>query len=250
MSEFINGTFNIKDGSINYSFRHNTEPVYVFLYGGFGDIDKTTWKSLIQKLPDSFSILTYDRPGIGFSKPVSSPRTAIEITSELKSLLDYLNIKKAILIGHSIGGLYARYFASRFPEYINGLLLLDATHEHQFKENSKFLPENDINDSIESVQHNPEGIRIPLDPDTSFEQMSRFSDLPKSFLIFVVAAEKSMPTTIPNSNEINDINIELQKKLASTSKSAEFLLAKGCSHFIYLDQTDFVVSLIKNLGNE
>lgn len=250
MSKFINETFDIKDGNIHYSFRHNTEPVFVFLYGGFGDIDKTTWDSLIQKLPDSFSILTYDRPGIGFSKSVSSPRTAIEITLELKSLLDFLNIKKTILVGHSIGGLYARYFASRFPDYVNGLLLLDATHELQFKKNSIFLSENDINNNIEFVQHNPEGIRIPLDPDTSFEQMSQYPDLPKSFHTFIVAAEKSMPITIPNATEINNTNIELQKKLALTSNSAQFLLAKESSHFIYLDQADFVVNLIKNLKNK
>jgi hypothetical protein len=248
MKDFENATFIIKDGSINYSLRLNVEPVFTFLYGGFGTIDKTTWDSLIQKLPDSLSILTYDRPGIGLSKPVSSSRTAMEITSELKSLLDFLNIKKTILIGHSIGGLYARYFASHFPTYLKGLVLLDATHECQFEENSKFISENDIEKSLKSMQNNPERIRIPLDPDTSFEQMKQYPDLPNLFPILVVAAENSLPPEIQNASEMNLINISLQKKLASTSNSSNFFIAKESSHFIYLDQSDFVVSLIKKMG--
>jgi pimeloyl-ACP methyl ester carboxylesterase len=34
------------------------------------------------------------------------------------------------VIGHSLGGLYARCFATRYPDRVAGLVLVDATHEH------------------------------------------------------------------------------------------------------------------------
>lgn len=244
MHNFESGNFSINKGSIHYTLRYIGEPVFVFLYGGFGQIDMTTWNPLIENLPESISILLYDRPGIGKSRPLPPPRTANEMASELKLLLDHLKIEKIMLIGHSMGGLYARYFASRFPEYLTGLLLLDATNENQLKMTSHLMDKNEIDKGIESAQKNPERMRIPQDPDRSMEQISIYPDIPDSFIAFVVAAGNSLPNSIPGAEEINRINIDLQKKLAHTSNNAEFILASGSSHFIYLDQPELVVNLI------
>jgi pimeloyl-ACP methyl ester carboxylesterase len=34
-----------------------------------------------------------------------------------------------LLVGHSLGGLYARHYAARFPDDVTGLVLLDPAHE-------------------------------------------------------------------------------------------------------------------------
>jgi pimeloyl-ACP methyl ester carboxylesterase len=40
-----------------------------------------------------------------------------------------LRLPPYLLVGHSLGGLYARHYAQRFADEISGLLLLDPAHE-------------------------------------------------------------------------------------------------------------------------
>jgi pimeloyl-ACP methyl ester carboxylesterase len=76
------------------------------------------------------SSVVYDRAGTGWSDRVRLPRTALVVTDELHELLGMLGIRRAVLIGHSLGGLYARHYANRFPDEIAGLVLLDPAHEN------------------------------------------------------------------------------------------------------------------------
>jgi pimeloyl-ACP methyl ester carboxylesterase len=72
----------------------------------------------------------YDRAGTGWSDPAPLPRTAAEVTGELRDLLRAAELPAPyVLAGHSLGGAYARHFAQRFPREVAGLLLLDPFHE-------------------------------------------------------------------------------------------------------------------------
>ncbi|MDN3353424.1 alpha/beta hydrolase [Actinomadura sp. DC4] len=74
--------------------------------------------------------VVYDRAGTGWSDPADLPRTAAEVTDELRALLDAAGVPAPyVLAGHSLGGAYARHYAQRFPEEVAGLLLLDPFHE-------------------------------------------------------------------------------------------------------------------------
>jgi pimeloyl-ACP methyl ester carboxylesterase len=72
----------------------------------------------------------YDRAGTGWSDPVELPRSATAVTDELRSLLHTASVPAPyLLVGHSLGGIYARRYAQRFPDEVAGLLLLDPAHE-------------------------------------------------------------------------------------------------------------------------
>jgi len=75
------------------------------------------------------SSLIYDRAGTGWSERVALPRTARQVTDELHELLELKGRGAVVLVGHSVGGLYARRYASRFPDAVAGLVLLDPAHE-------------------------------------------------------------------------------------------------------------------------
>ncbi len=50
--------------------------------------------------------------------------------NELRDLLRTADVLAPyLLVGHSLGGLYARHYAQRFPDEVAGLLLLDPAHE-------------------------------------------------------------------------------------------------------------------------
>ena len=52
----------------------------------------------------------YDRAGTGWSYPAELPRTAAEVTDELRELLHTAGVPGPhLLIGHSLGGAYTRH---------------------------------------------------------------------------------------------------------------------------------------------
>ena len=63
------------------------------------------------------------------SDRVALPRTSRQVTDELHELLGMTGRGAVVLVGHSLGGLYARHYASRFPDAVEGLVLLDPAHE-------------------------------------------------------------------------------------------------------------------------
>ncbi|MCB9780930.1 MAG: alpha/beta hydrolase [Alphaproteobacteria bacterium] len=74
----------------------------------------------------------YDRAGLGYSEPTDHPRRAAETADELAALLDAAVITEPlVLVGHSWGGILARSFATRQPDRVAGMVLIDSSHEGQ-----------------------------------------------------------------------------------------------------------------------
>jgi pimeloyl-ACP methyl ester carboxylesterase len=77
-------------------------------------------------------VCSYDRAGMGYSDPGPSPRTARRIAAELAALLDRSGESgPLVLVGASSGGFSMRIFASEHVDRVNGLVLVDASHEDQ-----------------------------------------------------------------------------------------------------------------------
>ena len=75
-----------------------------------------------------FNVLSVDLPGHGNSEG-SSLKSIEEISDWIKSLMEKLNIKKIIIIGHSQGSLVGIDFAARYPELISRLVLVAGSYK-------------------------------------------------------------------------------------------------------------------------
>jgi pimeloyl-ACP methyl ester carboxylesterase len=62
-----------------------------------------------------------DKPAFGYSME--------EHAQDILGLLDHLKIEKAVICGHSFGGLLSAYLAANFPERVAAIILLDAANE-------------------------------------------------------------------------------------------------------------------------
>jgi pimeloyl-ACP methyl ester carboxylesterase len=103
-------------------------PAVVFLPGGGAvGLDYLNVQERAAALATS---VIYDRAGTGWSDRADLPRTSAEVTGELRELLSAAGEPAPyLLVGHSLGGLYARHYAQRFPGEVGALLLLDPAHE-------------------------------------------------------------------------------------------------------------------------
>jgi len=90
-----------------------------------------TWAPLVQRIAHETTVVTYDRAGYGWSDGAGwGRRTGADVADDLITLLEEANIPGPyVLVGHSLGALYARAFAARAAESTAGLVLVDGTHE-------------------------------------------------------------------------------------------------------------------------
>ena len=89
-----------------------------------------TWALVQPTVARSTRACSYDRPGMGYSDPAPGPRTPDAAVEDLKRLLDGAGITSPIvLVGHSLGGFYAKLFAVTYPDRIAGLVLVDPSEE-------------------------------------------------------------------------------------------------------------------------
>jgi pimeloyl-ACP methyl ester carboxylesterase len=88
---------------------------------------------------------SYARAGMEFSDPAAGPQTASKIVSDLHAALTAAKIAGPyVLIGHSIGGLYIRLYADRYPRDVDGFVFLESSAEHQLQRYEALSPAMDI----------------------------------------------------------------------------------------------------------
>jgi pimeloyl-ACP methyl ester carboxylesterase len=99
-------------------------PVVVIDVGLAGRTEE--WAAIRDRIAQETAVVTYDRAGYGRSEPGPFPRNAGREADELNALLEAASIPGPyLLVGHSLGGLNMQLFASRHPEEVAGMLLLD-----------------------------------------------------------------------------------------------------------------------------
>jgi pimeloyl-ACP methyl ester carboxylesterase len=111
---------------IFYRVHGNGTPV-VLLHGYLESSE--IWDSFAERLSADCTVISVDLPGHGLSDVFSPVHTMVFMASIIKNLLVDLNIKKAVICGHSLGGYVALAFLSLFPEYLSGYCLF---HSHPF----------------------------------------------------------------------------------------------------------------------
>lgn len=86
-----------------------------------------SWRRVAPLLADQAHLLAYNRPGAGRSADIARPEPSAAAACD--HLLDVLHAAGAeapvVLVGHSLGGLYAQACARRRPELVTGLVLVD-----------------------------------------------------------------------------------------------------------------------------
>jgi pimeloyl-ACP methyl ester carboxylesterase len=103
-------------------------PTVVFSPGFSGQMN--TWFGIQPVVAKHTKTFVYHRAGFGGSEMGPEPRTADRIATELREALKEAKANPPfILVGLSVGGLYDRVFAHKYPDDIAGIILVDPATE-------------------------------------------------------------------------------------------------------------------------
>ena len=98
----------------------------VVLLHGFLE-NKGMWRAFIPELSKKFRIITIDLLGHGETECLGYIHSMEDQADMVHAVLHELKIRKAVLIGHSLGGYIALAFAELYPDYMKGLFILNST---------------------------------------------------------------------------------------------------------------------------
>lgn len=116
--------------TLHYRQAGSGEPLVLLLHGSF--LSMRSWRLVFNELAKTTTVIAFDRPAFGnTSRPLSSKSTGVSYTPEAQSdlvitMMKQLGFHKAVLAGNSTGGTLALLTALRYPEYVVGVVLVDA----------------------------------------------------------------------------------------------------------------------------
>ena len=83
--------------------------------------DRTLWRTQIAGLSQLYRVIAPDLRGFGQSSETDGEAVTMDqYASDLKSLLDSLNVKQAVIGGLSMGGYVALAFYAQYPDRVKG----------------------------------------------------------------------------------------------------------------------------------
>lgn len=143
------GLVDIGGRSLYLECRGEGGPTVVLVAGGRSSArywtddlqDRDAPRTMVMPAVAAFArVCAYDRPGTyaeiegeivpSRSDPVAQPRTVPEMGDELHALLQAAGVPGPyVLVGHSMGGFLARFYAATYPDEVVGLVLVDAYSE-------------------------------------------------------------------------------------------------------------------------
>lgn len=94
----------------------------VILHGLFGTSDN--WQTHAKKLGEYYRVILVDQRNHGHS-PWSDDFTYEHLADDLERLIQHLEIDQFTLIGHSMGGKTAMYYAQKYPNRLEKMVVVD-----------------------------------------------------------------------------------------------------------------------------
>lgn len=101
-------------------------PVVVLVHG-LG-LCRAVWQWMVPGLAGRFRVVRYDLAGHGQSAPPFGQPVLRDLSRQLADLLDHLGVKRAAIVGFSLGGMVARRFAQDCPARVHALVILHSPH--------------------------------------------------------------------------------------------------------------------------
>ena len=166
------------------------------------------------------------------------PVTAEAVATDLDRLLQTLRLDSpVVLVGHSLGGLYAQYFARNYPQQVVAVVLIDAVSPFEPIDDPRFKTRAKLEPGTVAYYENA-GI------DLSILETRESPAMPAIPLLVLTATDHGSPPEFEREWR------QIQAEVAAQSPLGRRMIAQGSGHYIQDDQPGLVVEQIDRFLRE
>ena len=123
----VDATIASSDGvPIRYHSEGRGEPALVFIHGWA--CDRSHWTEQVERFGAERQVITLDLAGHGESGRDRKSWTIESLGEDVRAVVIALDVRRVVLIGHSLGGAVALEAASRMPERVVAVIGIDTFH--------------------------------------------------------------------------------------------------------------------------
>ena len=115
--------FHQQDANLYYHVEGIGEPI-IFISGL--NCDLRIWNKTAEELKKNYQAITMDNRGVGESDAIKGVITIEMLAQDVIALMHHLNIGKATLVGHSMGGTVVQTIAYLKPEMVQKLVICNS----------------------------------------------------------------------------------------------------------------------------
>jgi len=122
----VNKVMSFDNVEIVYSCQGKKDPALVFIHGGFAD--RSFWKSPMVYFNNRYQVVAVDLAGHGDSGDNRKKWGILSFAKDVYAVIKEEKIKKAVLIGNSLGAEVSLQIARLLPDRIKGIVAVDTLH--------------------------------------------------------------------------------------------------------------------------
>jgi pimeloyl-ACP methyl ester carboxylesterase len=112
------------NGIETYYERRGEGPPIVFVHGAM--LDHSMWEPQIERFAETYETIVYDLRGHGRTGGSEVSSYSADLwADDLHSLIEGLGLERPVVCGHSLGGMVAQVYATKYPDGLSGLVLAD-----------------------------------------------------------------------------------------------------------------------------
>lgn len=221
----------------------------VVLLNGAG-VSLEGWRALYPGIERLATVLAWNRFGVKGSDAPAQPQTGTAVVAALRELLGYAGLQPPyVLVGHSLGGLYANLFARLHPGETVAVLFLEATHPADHEVLKKH--ETVFAQAISKLLSLPQALfRANLHSEVDcvgqtvrqLEAAGPFPDVP----VTVVTGGKTPPGWMMSPAAVGARRAH-QQELARLAPRSEHVIAHKSGHFPQLTESQLVLDALGSL---
>lgn len=214
--------------------------------------DASHWKTLAPELAKrtGFTVITYDRAGLGASDEVPGPWDVHAAVADLAYGLKALGAtKNVILVSHSLAGEIATYLTGEHPSWFAGVVLVDAnipdffSDETMVKVKKLYDPIVAANKAGPSTRNSRNFLALVASWDETNRAFHQ-AIWPAAVPVTVIVSEK---TPLPEPDAARRWR-DAEAQFAKRASNRTLVTATGSSHDVARDRPDVVIAAIEGIA--
>ncbi len=214
------------------------------MIAGLGD-GMATFQDVASELATTATVILYDRAGYGGSDATAGTRNAEAAERELSAVLEQSGVSGPyVLVGHSLGGLYAEYFAAQHPDQVLGVIL-EESRPADFTRRCDDAGISSCTLPASMAWTLPEGGKAELAALPMTVNEVERSHTARGTPVLVL----SRPTPA-NPSAFDVLWSTTQRDLTARYPGARQLVAESGGHYLHLDQQAWFVESVRAFANE